>query len=100
MKKEKSKTKEKTKSAVDQQPKKKSQPRQLKGVVVSTKMQKTIVVSVSKFVQHPKYKKRYKVTKKYKAHDEKEEYKEADRVIIQEGRPISKSKSWRVIGKI
>lgn len=79
---------------------KKSKARKLKGVVVSTKMQKTIVVAVNKLVQHKKYKKRYRVTKKYKAHDEKEEYKKNDKVIIEEVRPISKDKTWRVIGLV
>jgi len=96
-------TKEKTKKTIvkkDQPPKEKaSQPRKLKGVVVSTKMQKTVVVAVNKFVQHKKYKKRYKVTKKYQAHDEQENFQEGDKVIIQESRPISKKKTWQVITK-
>ena len=56
--------------------------KQLKGRVVSDKMQKTVVVEIEQIKEHPKYKKRYKVNKKYKAHDEKEEYKVGDGVII------------------
>lgn len=72
----------------------------LKGVVISDKMNKTIVVAVTRLKKHPKYKKYYKVTKKYKAHDEKNEYKTGERVIIAECRPISKGKRWRVLSKI
>jgi len=71
----------------------------LKGIVVSDKMQKTIVVKVERQVRHPKYKKTYKVHKKYKAHDEKEEYRVGDDVIIEECRPLSKEKCWRVVKK-
>jgi small subunit ribosomal protein S17 len=69
----------------------------LKGVVVSDKMDKTVVVSVSRFVKHPLYGKFYKVSKKYKAHDEKNECKTGDKVEIIETRPISKDKRFRVI---
>lgn len=72
----------------------------LKGVVVSDKMQKTVVVKVERQVRHPRYKKVYKVHKRYKAHDEKEEYKVGDKVFIEECRPLSKEKRWRVIGKL
>jgi small subunit ribosomal protein S17 len=71
--------------------------KQLKGVVVSDKMPKTVVVKVERIKEHPKYKKRYKVHKKYKAHDEKEECKVGDVVIIEECRPLSKEKRWRVV---
>jgi small subunit ribosomal protein S17 len=60
-------------------------------------MDKTVVVLVDRYKEHPKYKKRYKVSKKYQAHDEKNEYKIGDKVIIQESRPISKEKRWRVV---
>ena len=73
--------------------------RKLKGVVVSDKMQKTIVVSIVRLKKHPKYKKYFKVTKKFKAHDENNEYHTGDRVLIEETRPRSKDKRWRVIGK-
>jgi small subunit ribosomal protein S17 len=71
----------------------------LQGTVVSDKMEKTVVVKIERIKEHPRYKKRYKVHKNYKAHDEKGEYKEGDVVIIEETRPISKDKRWRVIGK-
>ena len=69
----------------------------LKGVVVSDKMDKTVVVSVSRFVKHPLYGKFYKVSKKYKAHDEGNVYKTGDKVEIMETKPISKDKRFRVI---
>lgn len=69
----------------------------LSGVVVSDKMNKTIVVSVSRFVKHPKYGKFYKINKKYKAHDEENKYKIGDKVEITETRPISKDKRFKVI---
>ncbi len=74
--------------------------KQLVGKVVSDKMQKTVIVRVERVKLHPKYKKRYKTYKKYKAHDEKGQYKIGDRVIIEECRPISKEKKWRVIKKL
>jgi small subunit ribosomal protein S17 len=74
--------------------------RQLQGMVVSNKMSKTVVVLVEQIKEHPKYRRRYKVHKKYKAHDEKGECKVGDRVIIEECRPLSKEKKWRVIKKI
>ena len=74
--------------------------RKLTGKVISNKMQKTVVVLVERIKQHPKYKRRYKVHKKYKAHDEKGEYKTGDRVVIEECKPISRDKKWTVINKI
>ena len=68
----------------------------LKGVVVSDKMDKTIVVNVSRFVKHPLYGKFYKINKKYKAHDETNKYKVGDTVEIEETRPISKDKRFKV----
>ncbi|MFA5126664.1 MAG: 30S ribosomal protein S17 [Patescibacteria group bacterium] len=73
--------------------------RQLSGVVLSNKMNKTVVVSVVTVKLHPKYKKHYKVSKKYKAHDAKQEYHIGDKVVIEACRPISKDKTWRVIKK-
>lgn len=72
----------------------------LKGVVVSDKMQKTVVVEVGRFVKHPKYGKYMKQSKKYKAHDEENTYKVGDKVSIEETRPISKDKTFKVVGKI
>jgi len=71
--------------------------KQLKGIVISNKMQKTLVVEVERIKQHPKLKKRYKIHKKYKVHNEKAEHKPGDKVIIEECRPMSKEKRWRVI---
>jgi len=72
--------------------------RKLQGVIVSDKMNKTRVVAVTRFKKHPRYLKYYKVTKKFKAHDEKNEYKLGDKVIIEETRPLSKEKRWRIKG--
>ncbi|MBI2120560.1 MAG: 30S ribosomal protein S17 [Parcubacteria group bacterium] len=72
----------------------------LKGIVVSDKMQKTVVVEVNRFVKHPKYGKYMKQSKKYKAHDESNTYKIGDKVSIEETRPISKDKSFKVVGKV
>lgn len=74
--------------------------RRLEGLVVSDKMNKTRVVLVSRFKRHPKYLKYFKVSKKIKAHDENNEYKVGDKVIIEETRPISKEKHWKIISKI
>jgi small subunit ribosomal protein S17 len=74
--------------------------KQLLGTIISDKMQKTVVVRVETIKEHPKYRRRYKVHKKYKAHDEKEKCKVGDRVIIEEYRPTSKEKRWRVVKKV
>ncbi|MFA5360298.1 MAG: 30S ribosomal protein S17 [Patescibacteria group bacterium] len=71
--------------------------RKFNGVVVSDKMSKTRVVSVESIKVHPIYKKRYKVNKKYKVHDEKNLYKVGDKVQFIECRPLSKDKRWRMI---
>ena len=73
--------------------------RQLTGTIISNKMVKTVVVRVERLKEHPKYKKRYKISKKYKAHTN-QEYQVGDKVVIEESRPISKDKRWRVIKKI
>lgn len=73
--------------------------KKLTGIVVSDKMQKTIVVEVERVKEHQKYKKRYKVHKKYKAHDERGEFHVGDEVVIEESKPISKNKKWVVISK-
>ncbi len=67
-----------------------------KGVVVSDKMDKTVIVAVDTFKTHPKYKKKYRSTKKYKAHDENNKYKEGDKVTIISVKPLSKDKSYKV----
>ena len=79
---------------------KNTQPKTFDGVVVSTKMKDTVVVLVNRFVKHARYGKYYSRSKKYKAHDEKGEYKKGDKVIIQECKPISKDKRWVVVKKI
>lgn len=71
--------------------------RKFGGVVVSDKSDKTIVVEVSKTKLHPKYLKRYVVSKKYKVHDPENKYKVGDQVFFVECRPISKDKKWRVM---
>ena len=67
------------------------------GVVVSDKMDKTVVVAVKDSVQHPLYKKIMKRTVKFKAHDEQNACGIGDTVMIMETRPISKDKRWRVV---
>ncbi len=71
----------------------------LQGVVVSDKMQKTVTVLVNRFVKHPKYGKFMNISKKYKAHDENGTYKVGDKVVIESCRPISKDKTFKVVGK-
>jgi len=71
----------------------------LKGIIVSDKMQKTVVVAITRLVKHPKYRKYYKVTKRFKVHDENGEFHTGDKVAIQETRPTSKEKRWRVLDK-
>jgi small subunit ribosomal protein S17 len=66
------------------------------GIVVSNKMDKTVVVNVEDYKPHPKYKKFIVSTKKYKAHDENNECNEGDKVKIIECRPLSKHKTWNV----
>ena len=66
---------------------------------MSDKMDKTVVVNVNRYVAHAKYGKYFKIDKRYKAHDENNEYKVGDEVIIEECRPLSRDKSFTVIGK-
>ncbi len=70
------------------------------GLVVSDKMDKTVVVKVDSRKRHPKYKKAYTVSKKYKAHDEQNEYHTGDRVVIESIKPMSKEKKFRVLNKV
>ncbi|MCH2229984.1 MAG: 30S ribosomal protein S17 [Crocinitomicaceae bacterium] len=67
------------------------------GIVTSSKMDKSIVVSVERKVKHPKYGKFVKNTTKFVAHDEKNDCNEGDTVKIMETRPLSKSKNWRLV---
>ncbi len=66
------------------------------GEVVSDKMQKTIVVAVTRQYMHPKYKKYVRKQKRYKVHDEENECRSGDRVLIEETRPLSKQKRWKL----
>lgn len=74
--------------------------RKLQGTIISDKMDKTRVVAITRFKKHPRYKKYYKITRKFKVHDEKNEYKTGDKVVIEETRPMSKEKRWRILSKI
>lgn len=73
------------------------QKRTLEGLVVSDKMDKTVVVSVQRLTPHPLYGRVLRRTSKYKAHDEANDCHQGDRVVITECRPLSKDKSWRVV---
>ena len=80
--------------------KKEVQVRTRKGVVVSDKMQKTRVVEVAITKRHPKYLKQYIAHSRFKAHDEKNEYKTGDTVKIAATRPLSKEKRWTIVAKL
>ena len=67
------------------------------GIVVSNKMEKTIVVAIETMALHPIYKKRVKKTTKFKAHDESNVAQTGDKVRIMETRPLSKDKRWRLV---
>ena len=67
------------------------------GLVVSDKMDKTVVVAIEEYTKHPVYSKVIKRTKKYKAHDEENACQTGDKVKIMETRPLSKEKHWRVV---
>lgn len=67
------------------------------GVVVSDKMDKTIVVELVRLRSHPKYLKKVKITKNYKVHDEENKHKVGDKVNFVQCRPMSKGKNWRVV---
>lgn len=67
------------------------------GLVVSDKMDKTVVVAVERLKRHPLYGRVQRVTKRFKAHDENNQFNVGDRVRIMETRPISKDKCWRVL---
>ena len=66
------------------------------GIVVSDKMDKTIAVTIERYVRHPLYKKYFKKTKKFLAHDEEGTANIGDKVLIMETRPMSKNKCWRL----
>lgn len=70
------------------------------GTVISAKMQKTVVVEIERWEQHPKYKKYIRRRTKLYAHDERAECQDGDRVLLMETRPLSKLKRWRVVKKL
>jgi small subunit ribosomal protein S17 len=74
--------------------------KKLLGEIVSDKMQKTVVVKVTVVKRHPKYHKRYTIHKRYKAHDDKSEFHTGDIVEIEETKPLSSGKRWRVLRKV
>jgi small subunit ribosomal protein S17 len=78
----------------------KEQRKRLVGTVVSDKMDKTVVVAVTTVKRHPLYGKVVQVVKKYKAHDEVNQYKEGDLVEIIESQPISRHKRWAVVAAV
>jgi len=81
----------------EQTVKSKSGKKEFVGIVLSDKMEKTIVVSVDSKTLHPLYKKYVMRTKKLKAHDEKNDAKVGDRVRVIESRPLSKEKCWKLV---
>lgn len=74
--------------------------KKIKGVIISDVMDKTVVVSVSRVKAHPLYQKKYNVNKKYKAHDEENNYKVGDIVEISSIKPISREKHYIVVGLV
>ena len=73
--------------------------RKITGIVVSDKMAKTRVISVSRLKKHPRYLKYQTLTTRFKAHDENNEFHTGDKVVIEETRPLSKDKRWKIVGK-
>ena len=69
----------------------------LKGIIVSDKMDKTVVVEVTNLKKHPKYERRFRVSKRHKAHDPENKHKGGDAVTIEETRPMSKSKRLKIV---
>ena len=74
--------------------------RQLKGEVLSSKMDKTAMVRVERTVEHSKYHKRYVQSTKYMVHDAKNELKQGDKILFEECRPLAKGKRWRLVKKL
>ncbi len=74
--------------------------RKFTGVVVADAMDKTVVVRVERTETHPRYGKRFRRSTKLKAHDERNEYAVGDEVVIEETRPLSATKRWRVVQKV
>lgn len=78
---------------------KKVNKRKLEGVVVSDKMKNTRIIEVTRLTKHPRYSKYYKVTKRFAAHDTENTYKLGDAVVIEETKPLSRTKRWIIISK-
>lgn len=78
----------------------KNKKRILSGRVISDKMNQTAVVLITRLARHPKYKKTYKVSKKYKVDNPANTYKMGEDVFIEETRPLSKEKRWRILRKV
>jgi len=76
------------------------QKRQLRGIIISDKMANTAVVEVERLKFHNKYRKYYRITKKFKAHNPKNNYHLGDKVVIEATRPLSRDKRWRIISRI
>lgn len=74
--------------------------RRLEGVVVSAAMTKTRVVRVERVQSHEKYGKQFRTSERYSAHDEKNIYKVGDKVVLEETRPLSRTKRFRIVAKI
>jgi len=71
--------------------------KRIQGIVIRSSMEKTIVVSAERFVQHPRYRKYIRRSTVYKAHDPNNDARTGDRVVIEETRPLSKTKRWRLV---
>jgi small subunit ribosomal protein S17 len=76
---------------------KKVNNKKLEGTVVSDKMQKSAVIEVERTKRHPRYKKTLKIKSRFKIHDENNEVKVGDRVLVEECRPMSKDKKWKLV---
>lgn len=74
--------------------------RKITGIVVSAKTDKTRIVLVTRIVAHKKYGKRFRTSQRFACHDDKNVYQLGDKVIIEECRPYSKTKRWRIISKV
>jgi small subunit ribosomal protein S17 len=74
--------------------------RKLVGEIIKAKMNSTVIVKVDGVKVHPKYHKRYTVSKKYPAHTDTADFKAGDKVVIEESRPYSKTVHWKVVSKL
>ena len=72
----------------------------LTGIIVSNKMKNTVIVEVERVLEHPKYRRRYKMHKRYKAHSEDPDVKIGEKVMIEECKPLSKDKKWKLTKRL